>query len=270
MQLSLRLRVIAVRSCKSCSGRRHLLRAEMGEREKILVQLYKAMGNTISNSIRTIFSAVIVIAAAMSAVALGNAEPAIQSKSQIAEAEQLLAELGYMTENADGRLDFMSRHAVMAFQKVQGLKRTGVLTASLLEKMRTAITPEAKYGGAAHIEVDLTRQVLFMVGDDGKVDLIVPISSGNGEKYWDKTTQKFEVASTPRGEFKIQRKVNGTRKAPLGSIYYPSYFLRGWAVHGSPSIPPKPASHGCVRVPRGADKLLFKQMPIGMSIYLYD
>ena len=222
-----------------------------------------------SKSIRIIFSAIVTMAAVMTAMA-NKTEQAIQSKSQIAEAEQLLGDQGYLTENADGRLDFMSRHAIMAFQKVHGLKRTGVLSASLLEKMREASTPEAKHGGPAHIEVDLTRQVLFMVGDDGKVNLIVPISSGSGEKYWDKTTKKFEVASTPRGEFKIQRKINGTRKAPLGSIYYPSYFLRGWAVHGSASIPPKPASHGCVRVPRGADKILFKQMPVGMSIHLYD
>ena len=211
-----------------------------------------------------------VMAAAMTAMANGNTERLIQSRSQIAEAEQLLADLGYLTENADGRLDFMSRHAVMAFQKVEGLKRTGVLTASLLEKMREASTPVAKYDGEAHIEVDLKRQVLFMVGDDGKVNLIVPISSGSGEKYWDKTRNRFEVASTPRGEFKINRKVNGHRKAPLGTLYYPSYFKEGWAVHGSPSIPSKPASHGCVRVPRGADKLLFKQMPVGMKIYLYD
>ncbi|MDI1242366.1 MAG: L,D-transpeptidase family protein [bacterium] len=217
-----------------------------------------------------IFSGLFVLAAAMSAVAQVNSETATQTKSQIAEAEQLLADLGYLTGNADGRLDFMSRHAVMAFQKVQGLKRTGVLTPSLLEKMRAASTPEAKYGGVAHVEVDLTRQVLFLIGDDGKVNLIVPVSSGNGQKYWDKTTNKFEVANTPRGEFKIQRKINGARKAPLGSIYYPSYFLRGWAIHGSASIPPRPASHGCVRVPRGADKILFKRMPVGMSIYIYD
>ena len=197
-------------------------------------------------------------------------ERAIQNTTQIAEAEQLLAGLGYMTENADGKLDFTSRHAVMAFQKVEGLKRTGILTVSLMEKMREAATPTAKYSGPAHIEVDIKRQVLFMVNDEGNVYLIVPISSGSGEKYWDKTRNKFEVASTPRGEFTINRKVNGHRKAPLGTLYYPSYFKEGWAIHGSNSIPPKPASHGCVRVPRGADKKLFGMMPKGMKIYLYD
>ena len=229
------------------------------------------MNTKLSKIGRIIIPAIMLLTGAFNVFAAnGNAEPAVQSATQIAEAEQILGSLGYLTENADGRLDFMSRHAIMAFQKVEGLKRTGVLTASLLEKMREASTPTAKYDGPAHVEVDLTRQVLFMVGDDGKVNLIVPVSSGNGERYWDKERKKYEVASTPRGEFKIQRKINGTRKAPLGSIYYPSYFLGGWAVHGSASIPPKPASHGCVRVPRGADKKLFGMMPKGMTIYLYD
>ena len=199
-----------------------------------------------------------------------SSEQALQNTTEIAEAEQLLANLGYLVENPDGKLDFMSRHAVMAFQKVEGLKRTGVLTASVLERMREAATPAAKHGGPAHIEVDLKRQVLFMVNDEGNVTLIVPISSGSGEKYYDKTIKKWEVASTPRGEFKIERKINGLRKAPLGTIYYPSYFKQGWAIHGSNSIPPRPASHGCVRVPRGADKKLFKMMPVGTKIYLYD
>ena len=199
-----------------------------------------------------------------------NGGQAIRSTTQIAEAEQTLANLGYMVENTDGKLDFTTRHAIMAFQKVEGLRRTGVLTASLLERIREAATPTAKYSGPAHVEVDITRQVLFMVNDEGKVTLIVPISSGSGEKYWDKTRKRYEVASTPRGEFTFNRKINGHRKAPLGTLYYPSYFKEGWAVHGSNSIPPRPASHGCIRVPRGADKKLFRMMPIGMKIYIYD
>ena len=131
---------------------------------------------------------------------------------------------------------------------------------------------ELRSSGSAYavVEVDITRQVLFMVNDEGNVTLIVPISSGSGEKYWDKTRNRYEVASTPRGEFKFNRKVNGNRKAALGTLYYPSYFKEGWAVHGSNSIPPKAASHGCVRVPRGMDKKLFGMMPIGMKIYIFD
>ena len=222
---------------------------------------------------RATVPAMMLLIGAMAINAFGstrNGEQVLRSATEVAEAEQLLANLGYMIESADGKLDFMSRHAVMAFQKVEGLKRTGVLTVSLLEKMREAATPTAKHGGPAHIEVDIKRQVLFMVNDEGNITLIVPISSGSGEKYYDKQRKKWEVASTPRGEFSIERKINGHRKAPLGTIYYPSYFKQGWAIHGSNSIPPRPASHGCVRVPRGADKKLFKMMPVGMKIYLYD
>lgn len=227
------------------------------------------MINKISKFIRK-FAVVALIITAMTITAAANPEAAVANKDQIAEAERLLAGLGYLVKDTDGRLDLMSRYAVMAFQKVEGLKRTGVLTASLLERLREASAPEAKYQGPAHIEVDITRQVLFMVDENGKVELIVPVSTGSGERYFDKSSGKWEVASTPRGAFKIQRKINGIRKAPLGKIFYPSYFRGGWAVHGSNSIPSKPASHGCVRVPRGADQQLFERMPVGMKIYLYD
>jgi peptidoglycan hydrolase-like protein with peptidoglycan-binding domain len=193
-----------------------------------------------------------------------------QKKVSTLEAEKRLAELGYWVAKVDGVADASTRHAVMAFQKVEGLKRTGVLTAAVFEKMKEATVPTAKYDGGAHVEVDISRQVLFVVDDTGQVGLIVPVSTGNGEKYYDKTTGKWEVASTPRGTFKFYNKINGTRVAPLGQLYYPSYFKGGWAVHGSNSIPPKPASHGCVRVPRGADAKLFKLMPRGMEIHLYD
>ena len=210
------------------------------------------------------------MAATSFAASTNGTEAAVQNRTEVAEAEQLLASLGYLVANTDGRIDFMSRHAVMAFQKVEGLKRTGVLTASVLERLRTASAPSAKYGGPAHIEVDITRQVLFLVDDNSNVTLVVPVSTGSGERYYDKERKKWDVASTPRGQFKIERKINGARKAPLGQIYYPSYFHEGWAVHGSSSIPAKPASHGCVRVPRGADEKLFGMMPVGTTIYLYD
>lgn len=218
--------------------------------------------------------AIIVLLTSLATASLAanndGAEAAIQSPSQITEAKQMLANLGYWINKTDGRVDPVTRHAVMAFQKVEGLRRTGVLTPSVLERLRAASTPTPKYSGPAHVEVDITRQVLFVVNDEGAVSLIVPVSTGSGERYFDKSRGKWDVASTPRGEFKIQRKINGARTAPLGQIYYPSYFKEGWAVHGSGSIPAKPASHGCVRVPRGADQKLFGMMPVGMQIYLYD
>ncbi|MFN2412744.1 MAG: L,D-transpeptidase family protein [Pyrinomonadaceae bacterium] len=193
-----------------------------------------------------------------------------RQRGMLLEAEKRLAALGYWVTKADGRADASTRHAVMAFQKIEGLKRTGVLTRPVLEKIKNASTPIARHGGPAHIEIDISRQVLLMVNDEGAVTLVVPVSTGNGERYYAKDRAEWDIARTPRGKYKIFNKFNGTRKAPLGDLFYPSYFLAGWAVHGSNSVPAKPASHGCVRVPRGADQMLFKIMPKGMPIYLYD
>jgi lipoprotein-anchoring transpeptidase ErfK/SrfK len=48
------------------------------------------------------------------------------------------------------------------------------------------------------------------------------------------------------------------------------YFHEGWAIHGSNSVPARPASHGCVRVPRGADMVLFRTVPVGTPVIVYD
>jgi lipoprotein-anchoring transpeptidase ErfK/SrfK len=185
------------------------------------------------------------------------------------EIEQMLSDLGYWITKVDGVSDSSTRHAIIAFQKVEGRKRTGVMKAGDIEALKFASRPEARHNtGAVHVEVDITRQVLFLVEGDGTVKLILPVSTGNDKKYFDQG--KWQIATTPRGQFEIQRKINGVRKAPLGDLYHPSYFYGGVAIHGSPSIPVKPASHGCVRIPRFADKAFFNMVKIGTEVYVYD
>lgn len=185
------------------------------------------------------------------------------------EIEQSLSDLGYWITKVDGVSDSSTRHAIIAFQKVEGRKRTGVMKAGDIEALKFASRPEARHNtGAVHVEVDITRQVLFLVDADGTVKLILPVSTGNEKEYLDQG--KWQIAHTPRGQFKIQRKINGVRKAPLGDLYYPSYFYGGVAIHGSPSIPVRPASHGCVRIPRFADRAFFKMVKIGTEVFVYD
>ena len=185
----------------------------------------------------------------------------------MSEAETLLANLGYWIIKADGVTDVSTRHAIVAFQKAEGMKRTGVLTEDVLESMRTAMRPTAKYAGEAHVEIDIARQILMVVGDDGQVSRVLPISTGSGE--WYVSEGKRQKAYTPTGEFKVTRQIKGIAKAPLGNIYYPSYFHEGWAIHGSNSIPVKPASHGCARVPRFAEKELSNMLHVGMPVFVY-
>lgn len=41
-------------------------------------------------------------------------------------------------------------------------------------------------------------------------------------------------------------------------MYRPGFYDRGWAIHGSSSIPPYPASHGCSRISTAAADMLWK------------
>jgi peptidoglycan hydrolase-like protein with peptidoglycan-binding domain len=190
-------------------------------------------------------------------------------RARMLEVENLLSNLGYWIIKADGVPDASTRHAITAFQKVEGRKRTGTISAADLKALRAAERPTPKYPKApAHIEVDLTKQVLFYVDNTATVTRILPISSGNGKRFRDEGMWK--VANTPRGLFNVGLKINGPKKSSLGVLYYPSYFLGGLAIHGSNSIPIYPASHGCVRVPRFADRALFRMIKMDMEIYLYD
>jgi peptidoglycan hydrolase-like protein with peptidoglycan-binding domain len=207
--------------------------------------------------------------AAVSAANNGNETTPEQARAaKVMEAEQLLSNLGYWITKVDGKSDDSTRQGIIAFQKVEGMKRTGVLDDAMLRALRNASTPMAKYSGAAHVEIDITRQVILFVSDAGEVTKVLSTSTGSGERYF--SEGKWQTAYTPRGTFKVQRQIRGTRKAALGSLYNPSYFNGGIAIHGSNSIPVKAASHGCARIPRFADKDFVDMVKVGMPVYVYD
>jgi N-acetylmuramoyl-L-alanine amidase len=154
----------------------------------------------------------------------------------------------------DGRI----LDAVYAFQKVQGLARTGVVDARFWRVLAGARTPRPRFVQPAdHIEVNKGRQVLFVVRRS-RVTLIVPIS-----------TAGLAGTFTPVGRFAIYRKVGGFDPSPLGTLYDPMYFTGGYAIHGNPSVPPFPASHGCVRVPMWLASVLYAATPYGQTVYVY-
>jgi peptidoglycan hydrolase-like protein with peptidoglycan-binding domain len=209
----------------------------------------------------------VILVSSINVLASGKSG-AEERKARTMEAEQLLSDLGYWITRVDGASDDSTRQAVIAFQKVQGLKRTGVLDDQTLGAIRNATRPAPKYAGKAHVEIDISRQVIFLVNDDGQVTKILSTSTGSGERYF--SQGKWERAYTPRGRFVISRQIKGIRKAPLGTIYNPSYFNGGIAIHGSNSIPTTAASHGCARIPRFADKEFVNMVYVGMPVYVYD
>jgi len=165
--------------------------------------------------------------------------------------ERRLSELRYALRGVDSVYGHDTFEAVMAFQKVHGLPRTGRVDATFWRLLAKATVPQPRYGRDDHIEVDKTRNVLYeIVG--GRVHRIVHVSTG-------------ATGNTPVGSFRVYRKVVGWDWV----LWYPMYFLRGFAIHGYPSVPAYPASHGCVRVPMWIAPSLFARHGHGTRIVVF-
>jgi lipoprotein-anchoring transpeptidase ErfK/SrfK len=48
-----------------------------------------------------------------------------------------------------------------------------------------------------------------------------------------------------------------------------SYFIRGYAVHGYPDVPPYNASHGCFRIPIPNAAFVYSWMTVGTPVDAY-
>lgn len=190
------------------------------------------------------------------------------SKGEVWEAERRLCRLGYWTGPIDGVFDNGSKQALIAFQKIEGRKRTGVLTLDELEAIRSAHRPEPVDTTYPHIEVDLNRQVLMFVNEKGYAASILPVCTGSEARYLD--SGQWARAHTPRGKFIVTRQIKGWRLSRLGLLYYPSYIHNGIAIHGSLSMNAYPASHGCIRIPMFAAKDLSEMAPVGTIVVIYD
>ncbi len=198
-------------------------------------------------------------------------KPAPKTKPLMAkdhrEAEQRLADLGYWTGKIDGQWDTASRNALIAFQKVERLKPNGQLTRATFDQLLSANRPTPRETEGAHIEVDLVRQVLFITDETGTVTRVLPVSTGNEKEFYSEGWARDAI--THPGRYQVRKKIPGWKKSALGEMYYPVYFMYGTAIHGSQSVPTKPASHGCVRIPMFAAKEFYKTIPVGMPVIIY-
>jgi N-acetylmuramoyl-L-alanine amidase len=146
---------------------------------------------------------------------------------------------------------------VVAFQKVNGLARDGVVGPRTWAALAHPRTPHPRRRlSVTSVEVNLTTQVVLLARQ-GAVVRIYDASSGKAS------------TPTPTGNFSVVRRINGWRQSELGLLWRPNYFYRGFAVHGSRSVPAFPASHGCVRVSIESMNRLWSIMRIGMPVSLY-
>jgi hypothetical protein len=140
----------------------------------------------------------------------------------------------------------------MAFQKWQGLARDGDAGPQTTAALATATRPTPRTaGGGRRFEVLLDRQLTLYI-ENGTVVRTLHVSTG---------AAGFE---TPTGRYAVFRKEQNSWSVPY-KVWLPwaSYFVGGVAFHESPDVPPAPASHGCVRVPRYDAKWLYDHAPNG-------
>ena len=169
--------------------------------------------------------------------------------------EQRLVELHYrLVDTDDGRYDYRTADAVVAFHTVQAMARTFTVDAATWRALADPRGPRPRYTWRGlHFEVDQTHQVAMVVVD-GEITDIFHVSTGK--------------PSTPThdGLFRVNRKLAGYSAHRL---YYPSYFDGNRALHGWTDVPTYAASHGCVRIPYWNALWVYGLADIGTRVAVY-
>ena len=172
-----------------------------------------------------------------------------------------LREVGVL-QSGSGRFDRATGYAVAAFRNYNGMGREGYASRTVFEKLfrhsggfKLRYPKAWKTGGTKgkHVEFDKSRQVIVLARY-GKPERLVYTSSG--------------TSATPTifGRYKFYRKSPGTNAR---GMVHSSYFIRGYAIHGYPSVPTHPASHGCLRIPIPLARSVFDWIDIGDPIASY-
>lgn len=190
--------------------------------------------------------------------------------SAVVALQQRLIALHYFdVARADGIFGSGTYHAVIAFQKVQRLPRDGIAGPATWTRLARPYVPAPRYRLAtSSLEVNLARQVIYYVRG-GTVQRIIDSSTGSGARYY--SQGRWARAVTPAGRFRIYWRYSaGWQPGPLGSMYRPNYFYRGYAVHGMTSVPAYPASHGCVRMTVPTMDRMWSSLWVGMPVAIYS
>lgn len=168
--------------------------------------------------------------------------------------QQRLAGLGYVVGRR-GVFDARTARAVLAFRKLTGMARTTVAGEEVFRRLARG---EGRFrvrfpGHGRHVEANIGRQVLALI-EGGRAVRIYPTSTG--------------APGTPTilGTFRVYLKSYGTNAS---GMVHSSYFIRGYAIHGYASVPPYPASHGCLRVPIPDAAAIFAWIRYGTIVDTY-
>jgi lipoprotein-anchoring transpeptidase ErfK/SrfK len=165
-----------------------------------------------------------------------------------------LVRLRYLPWKAvTGVFDDRTAQAVMAFQSWEGLMRDGVVGKQTTGRLVA--------GKGRWIEVHRDKATVLVV-QAGRTVRAVHTSTGQ--------TGDDPPYDTPAGSFAIYAKQLKSWSVPYKVwMPYAMYFNGDIAMHGSDSVPPYPASHGCVRLPQVEAPVVYGMASEGTPVYVF-
>ncbi len=171
--------------------------------------------------------------------------------------QQQLVELGYLvTGDDDGRFGPATSNALLAFQKWEGLRRTGLMDAATQARLATAERPTPRTRGqlGRRAEVLLDRQVTLLI-QNNRVVRTIAVSSGKPS------------TPTPPGDYHVYAKYPRWWSVPFREwLPWAIPFVGGYAFHEFGTVPPYPASHGCVRQLYTVARWTYNFSTVGMPV----
>jgi peptidoglycan hydrolase-like protein with peptidoglycan-binding domain len=176
---------------------------------------------------------------------------------KVKAAQQRLIALRYLRPgDDDGRLGPTTSEGLLAFQKYEGLNRTGALDGPTRRQLSRASAPTPRTHGPAgkRAEVLLDRQVALLIKNN-RVVRAIAVSTGKPS------------TPTPPGSYHIYAKIPRWWSVPFREwLPLALPFVGGIAFHEFPVVPSFPASHGCVRQPFAVAHWTYNFAVIGMPV----
>lgn len=189
---------------------------------------------------------------------------------EVLQIQKRLHSLRYWVGPKDGVYGTLTEQAVLAFQGVEGLDRDGIIGPKTRRALEDASTPDPRSDSGDLVEINEIAQVIYIVRD-GAVRWTFHTSTGTEEPYQHPDGNTY-LADTPNGNWTFGWEVDGWRDGRLGRMWRPKYFHEdGIAIHGYPSVPAYPASHGCARVTIEAMNFIWNNAlaPIESNVLVY-
>jgi L,D-transpeptidase catalytic domain/Putative peptidoglycan binding domain len=181
--------------------------------------------------------------------------------------QRRLKQLHFDPGPVDGVYSQDTAYAAVAVEKLLGLPRDGVIGPQVqlgLEHFKyEAALPNAE---GDRVEINLDTQVLTAYQHWQPI-LLTTTSTGSGA-YFCGGNDGCQYAITPTGHFHFQYLHDGWDTGKLGTMWNPYYFDGGIAIHGLPSVPSDPASHGCARIPMDIANYFPTLVTNGESVYV--